>query len=321
MLNRLPLISCCTFLLFSTQTDAQQLSYFTQFRNAQGILNPASVNSDYFLYEYNTAVQATYRGQWVENPETPRTALLSVEHITDMRGERAFELLMGGYIQQDRTGPLSSTGYYGRFGSIFTQDPYFGAFSVGMTVGALQTRVDAMGLRWTDPDDPSVPDQNARQTTLDIGLGGFYYKRLQRGDNIYAGVSVQQLTGNDIQYSIPDKTVVKKQEPHFYLTAGWYHFVSEDSFWEVSAWAKHTKGSAFNLSMIGRFQFTRTIWVGGGFNLNGMTHLEAGFNIPNMLFDNSNLKIAYGVDYNLSAFGLPLGTSHEVTLAYMFGKD
>ncbi len=302
--------------------QAQQLSYYTQFRNTQAVINPASVSSDYFLYEYNTSVQATYRGQWIENPETPRNALLSVEHITDMRGSRAFELLAGGYIIQDKTGPFYSTGYYGRLGSVLTEDPYFGAFSVGMSIGALQYQVRADKLVWADPNDLLVPEQNANRTSVDIGIGAFYYKRLHggyvEGDNIYVGLSAPQLMGTQVAFDVPNKEVKIKQVPHYYLTGGWYHFINDEAFFEVSAWAKHTQGIPLNLSLIGRFQPTRTFWIGGGLNINGMTHLEVGLNIPSLMFKDSNLKIAYAFDYNVRAFGLPLGTSHEITLAYMF---
>jgi type IX secretion system PorP/SprF family membrane protein len=315
-----PIFMVC--LLFTINANAQQLSYFTQFRNTQAILNPASVSSDYFLYEYNTSVQASYRGQWVQHAETPRTALISVEHITDMRGKRAFELLAGGYIVQDKIGPFSSTGFYGRMGSVLTQDPYFGAFSVGMSIGALQYRVQADRLTWADEGDPIVPDQNVNTTSLDIGIGAFYYKRLHGGyvdgDNIYVGVSAPQILGTNIGFEIPNRNVTFKQVPHIYVTAGWYHFLNDDAFVEVSAWAKHTQGVPLNLSLIGRFQPIRTFWFGGGLNINGMTHLEVGLNVPGMFFKDSNLKIAYAFDYNVRAFGLPLGSSHEITLAYMF---
>ncbi len=315
-----------SLLFFGVQINAQQLSYFTQFRNVQSILNPASISSDYFLYEYNTAIQSSYRGQWVENPETPRTALMTVEHITDMRGKRAFELILGGHIMQDRIGPFNSTGYYGRIGGVFTQDPYFGAFSIGLSLGALQYQVRADRLTWFDPDDLLVPEQNVNRTTLDIGLGAFYYKRLQNGyfdgDNIYVGLSVPQFLGNKIDFDAPNSRQVNVQQvAHFYLTAGWYHFINDEAFVEVSTWAKHTKGVPINLTLISRFQPMRTFWVGGGININGMSHLELGFNVPGMFTKESNLKIAYAIDYNVAAFGLPLGTSHEVTLSYMFGAN
>jgi type IX secretion system PorP/SprF family membrane protein len=307
------------FSLLTSLLWGQQLSYYTQFRNAQGVLNPASVSSDYFLYEYNTTVQATYRGQWVENPETPRTVHLSIEHITDLQGRRAFELLAGLNIVQDKTGPLNRTGYYARMGSVLTEDPYYGAFSVAMSIGALQYQIRADRLIWADPTDVRVPEFNVNQVSFDIGIGAFYYKRLNNGDNIYAGISVPQLMGSEINFvKAIDRDVRVLQSPHFYATGGWYHFVNDEAFVEVSAWAKHTNGVPLNLSLIGRFQPVRTFWVGGGLNVNGMTHLEVGLNIPDMLFKNSNLKIAYAIDYNVAAFGLPLGTSHEITLAYMF---
>ncbi|HMN91113.1 MAG TPA: type IX secretion system membrane protein PorP/SprF, partial [Saprospiraceae bacterium] len=106
--------------------------------------------------------------------------------------------------------------------------------------------------------------------------------------------------------------------PHFYGTAGWYHFFNQDAFFETSLWAKYVEGAPLNVDFSGRFQPIRTFWVGAGFNLNGIVHLETGVNVPGILFDNANLKIGYAFDYNISAFGLNFGTSHELSIAILF---
>ncbi|MFT5165953.1 MAG: hypothetical protein ACI8P3_001184, partial [Saprospiraceae bacterium] len=42
---------------------AQQLPLFTQYREQAGIINPAAVHSDYFIYEHNVAFGGSYRKQ------------------------------------------------------------------------------------------------------------------------------------------------------------------------------------------------------------------------------------------------------------------
>lgn len=308
------------FLCSFTFVRAQQLPYHTQFRQFQALINPASVNSDFFLYEYNVLLNSTYRAQWINQAETPRTFQVSGEFVSNFGG--AFELVGGATLLQDRTGPQGLTGAYGRIGSLFTKDPYFGAFSVGFSFGMVDYRVTASRIEWKDPDDPNIPLYDFALTQPDIGVGIFYYKRLQGGyldeDNIYFGLSVPQLLGNRSSIPVQGNVVSFERVPHFYGTAGWYHFFNEDAFFEASLWAKYANGAPFNVDIAGRFQPARTFWVGGGFNLNGIVHLEAGLNVPGLLFDDANLKIGYAFDYNISAFGLNFGTSHELNVAILF---
>lgn len=87
----------CAFACVAVgEVSAQQLPYYTQFRNFQSIINPGSVSSDFFLYEYNVSIAANYRAQWISQAETPRTAFLSGEYISDWGG--AFKLMGGAMI-------------------------------------------------------------------------------------------------------------------------------------------------------------------------------------------------------------------------------
>ncbi len=303
-----------------TWLSAQQLPYQTQFRNFQPLINPASVSSDFFLYEYNVSVLSSYRTQWINQPETPKTFQVSGEYVSNFGG--AFELVAGATLLQDRTGPFGLTGAYGRIGSLFTKDPYLGAFGVGFSFGMVDYRVTANRIVWKDPDDPNIPLYDFAVSRPDIGVGIFYYKRLRGGyfneDNIYFGLSVPQLLNDNSLTPVRGNLVSLVRVPHFYGTAGWYHFFNQDAFFETSLWAKYVDGAPLNVDFSGRFQPIRTFWVGAGFNLNGIVHLETGVNVPGILFDNANLKIGYAFDYNISAFGLNFGTSHELSIAILF---
>ncbi|NUQ23846.1 MAG: PorP/SprF family type IX secretion system membrane protein [Saprospiraceae bacterium] len=317
MKKSLTILAC----LFAFQyASAQQLPYYTQFRNYQSLINPGSVHSDFFLYDYNTSVQANYRAQWITQDETPRTAHLSGEFISNFGN--SFELLSGLMLLNDRTGPYSVTGVFGRIGSIFAEDPYFGGFSVGIGAGAVQYRIDADRIVWAQPDDPNIPELDVSVTKADLSLGAFYYKRLSGGffdeDNIYAGISMPQLLGTIAEIYTPTRKVTLYRVPHLYGTVGWYHFLNEEAFVEVSGWFKRVEGAPINVDLTARFQPVRTFWAGGGFNFNGIVHLEAGLNIPELFHENANVKIGYAFDYNISAFNVPFGTSHELTVALMF---
>lgn len=314
------LLLCCSA---SFTLIAQQLPYYTQFRNYQSIINPGSVSSDYFLYEYNISLLANYRAQWISQAETPRTAFLSGEFISNIGG--AFNLLGGVMTFRDQTGPFGMTGYYGRLGSVFSGDPYFGGFSLGISAGLAEYRISADRIIWRDPNDPRIPEFNIRKTRPDIGVGAFFYKRMEDGpfidDNIYFGISVPQVLGIETEIPNANRTVRIKRVPHYFGTFGWYHFINQDGFLEISGWIKYIPGLRANLDLMGRIQPYRNLWAGAGFNLNGIVHLEFGLNLPGFLDKNGSLKIGYAFDYNISAFDVPFGTSHEITLGYLFGAN
>lgn len=302
---------------------AQQLPYQTQFRQLYSYINPASVSSDYFLYEYNTSINASYRLQWAAQPQTPRTFHMSGEYIHNNNNRDAgFNLAGGATILQDRVGPLGTTAVQARVASLFAKDPYFGAFSVGFSFGMTQYRLLHERIVWETLDDPNIPLADISTTRPELGLGAYYFKRIRkgklRGDNFYAGVSVPQLWAAQVDVASLGNEVPVTRIPHVYLTGGWYHFFNEDSFIEVSTWAKYTNGARPNVHLTGRYQPIRPFWLGAGFNPNGLVHLETGFNLPGFLAENGSLKIGYAFDYNISAFDLPLGSSHELHLSYLF---
>jgi type IX secretion system PorP/SprF family membrane protein len=310
------------FLALPLLSAAQQLPYQTQFRQLYAYINPASVSSDYFLYEYNASVNASYRLQWAAQPQTPRTFHLAGEYIHNSGSrDAAFNLAGGAMLLRDRVGPLGLTGAYARVASLFANDPYFGAFSAGFSFGMTQYRILHDRIVWETLDDPDIPLDDISTTKPEVGLGIYYFKRLRRGklagDNFYAGLSVPQLWAAHVEVSSQDNSVPLTRIPHFYLTSGWYHFFNEESFFEIGVWAKYVNGAKLNVHLTGRFQPLRTFWVGGGFNPNGLMHLETGFNLPGFLAENGALKIGYAFDYNITAFDLPLGSSHELHLSYL----
>jgi type IX secretion system PorP/SprF family membrane protein len=319
------LFLACAAFAAAAPAHSQQLPYQTQFRQFYQYINPAAISSDYFLYEYNASLNASYRLQWTAQPQTPRTFLMSGEYIHNnsrrRRGDGGFNLAGGAMLLGDRVGPLSLTGAYARIASLFADDPYFGAFSAGFSFGMTQYRLLHNRIVWETLDDDQIPLDDIATTNPEIGLGLYYFKRLRRGklagDNFYAGLSVPQLWAAHVSVESQGNEVPITRVPHLNLTGGWYHFFNEDSFLEVGIWAKYANGARPNVHLTGRFQPMRTFWVGGGFNPNGLVHLETGFNLPGFIAEDGNLKIGYAFDYNIAAFDLQFGASHELHVSYL----
>ena len=160
---------------------------------------------------------------------------------------------------------------------------------------------------------------SAGVNTAWMPAGIFYSKRLSGiffdEDNVYAGLSAPQLLNVTNRVTSGDREVLLRHVPHIFLTAGWYHFFNESAYFEFAGWAKYIKGAPLNVDLSFRLQPIRTLWVGAGFNVNGLIHMEGGFNIPGLFYDNAGMRLGYAFDYNLAALDLPLGPSHEFTLA------
>ena len=75
-------------LLFclSEWVAAQQLPLFTQYREQIGIINPAAIQGDYFIYEHNVSMGGSYRRQWVGLDNAPTTQTIHGQYMYAERG-------------------------------------------------------------------------------------------------------------------------------------------------------------------------------------------------------------------------------------------
>ncbi len=303
------------FLLIGASLQAQQLPLFTQYREYSGIINPAYVNSDFFLQDYDLSFGASFRAQWVGQPETPRTMLLRGEYV--MADSRSVNGLVGGYLMNDQVGPTGFTGIYGRIGGILSQDPRDGGLVLAISAGAVQHRIKASEVVFIQPNDPA--QQNQSRIIPDVGAGVFYYQRL--GDNsLYAGISVPQVIGFDLTYKDQNGEFQLNRKNHFYAQAGYYWYVNDESFLEPSVWVRYLPSAPLSMDINLRFQLNGSFWIGGGGGTNGSFHAETGVLLgDNLGFDNT-IKIGYGFDYFFNTFGPFFGSSHELNVAYLLAN-
>jgi Type IX secretion system membrane protein PorP/SprF len=143
----LMLIAC--FLQINT-LFAQQLPIFTQYRESHGYINPASINSDFLTSEYNMNFGSSYRQQWAGVTGSPTDILLHGEYLKKSRSN--FHLLIGGTFLKDETAPISVTLEQVRIASVMADDPFYGAFSVGISAGAAQYRLDLNKVVFVQPN-------------------------------------------------------------------------------------------------------------------------------------------------------------------------
>ena len=108
------------FLLSFYGLNAQQLPLFTEYREMQGVINPAAISRDFILSKHNVLIGTSYRRQWIDVPEAPATLMLNGEWLKDMGGSH---LISGLYVMDDKLGKESTLGIYNRLGVLLSSDP------------------------------------------------------------------------------------------------------------------------------------------------------------------------------------------------------
>ena len=193
---------------FLNATQAQQIPLFTQYREMQGVINPAAINHGFFTDHHTGSVGVSFRRQWVDIQGPPTTQILRGEYFA--ADHSGVTVLAGGYLMNDQTGPTGFTGLYGRIAGVITPDAEYGGLSIGLAVGGVQYRVKTSEVKLHDADDIRA-SQDRTQFYPDLSIGAFWYQRLDGTadeDYVYAGASVPQIMGLDrasrVRF-VPDK--------------------------------------------------------------------------------------------------------------------
>lgn len=297
-----------------TLSVAQLLPPFTQYREYSSIINPASINSDYFLDDYHISLGLSSRTQWLGIARNPKTSLIRGEYF-HKRYRAKFHLITGGWLFHDQTGPLSTTNLNARIAVLGSSAPQEGGFCTGLSIGGGQFRLDALSIDFKDKSDIV---QNITQWYPNIGLGIYAYKALSdRNNYVYGGLSMPQLYTLDLSFQNANGDYSVERLQHYYGTIGFCQFPTDRSFWEASSWIKYVPNEPVQLDFNMRYRLKGAFWLGLGFATSKNLHAEMGYMIESK---RHAIKIGYGYDssinYNTSYFG----ASHEINVAVLIGR-
>jgi len=296
----------------------QQLPLFTQYSEYKQLINPAALNNDYFRRDYKNHVSGSYRYQWTSVPGGPKTQVLKYDRVLD--GYDGINWSVGGHLINDQTGPTGFSGAFLRLNAILTPDIKEEGLGIGLTVGAVQYRVNVNELEFLDPE--LLEYDNERKLAPDVGLGVFYYKNTGGGANrdnmFYAGLSVPQLLGWNLFFDKYSEKFSIKRVPHFYGVLGYNHDVTEEFYIEPTVWLRYVYQSIFSADFNIRCYFKDNFWIGGGISTAANFHLDVGVLIgPNIGYE-SVFKIGYAFDRAWTTYGPFFGYAHELNLSYSF---
>jgi len=323
-------------LLLSIDATAQQLPLFTQYRDNWTQINPASLYNGYINYEHDVAIGISHRQQWTD-PDligAPITTMAQFQYVVE-----DYNFFTGGYILNDQTGHIGTTGVYGNFAYQIPlgKGRIDQTLSVGISGGLVQYSVDIPDGLATSNNSSSLFSEKIFYP--DFGAGLFYHY----DEKFYAGVSIPQLFGLNLEVrneENPASSFSLVRVRHYYAVIGGYFdfdfLDSETAFFEPSIWIRYVDNVPLSFDVNFRYKPSDYFWLGLGYgsatvlstvreqmDINPgkhILHLEAGITLPYMFNPEGNLKIGFGYDVQLSEYLNSFGNSFEIHVIYSWER-
>lgn len=289
------------FTFLSTLAYGQQYPMYTNYIfNCFGF-NPAIAGTENYW-----DARLTYRTQWVGLEEAPVTQLGTIHGPLDSLVEN---LGMGVMFFNDAAGKLRRTGgtavlSYG----IPILD--FAELRVGLSAGGFSTRL-VNNQSSISASEPLFVDGMPKSFDPELSAGAYLSFR----NGLYAGFSIPQLNKNEITFideNLPDRDLL----PHYYGMLGYRFNVSEKMALEPSVLIKYFNNATpvqYDFGM--RALLNNKFWIGGSYRHSAAATAMVGYEIsPSLMF-------AYAFDYTTSDLRNAAATSHEISVAFKFGRN
>ncbi len=275
-------------------------------------------NTDFMFnyFHHNAAVAGTtkcpdirlgYRTQWVGFEGQPQTAYASIHAaINGRKSITKSKHGIGGYVESDVTGPLSTTSLYLAYAYHFQFNRKW-MVSAGLFAGFQQFRFNVNNVNVDDYTDPLLLSSSSTFIVPDLAPGIYLYD-----ENWTFGLSVKQLLGNPIteigSESFPETKGNTRLRRHVSLMAS-RQFGDEDGFhFTPAALLKFVGGStpAIDLNVFANYK--RVIGVGVSY--------RSGDAIAAMmrLHFLKIFTLGYAYDITTSRIRVASSNSHEITL-------
>jgi len=296
---------------------AQQEGQFSQYMINYYMINPAASGTEEF-----TDLKMSVRTQWVGLKDAPVNYYLSghtpIGKIhKDNKRQRNREpdkphQGVGGFINGQKTGPLSHLGVYASY-SYHLPVSKTGFLSFGGAFGAKQYMVDKGALDWggttgTTDTDPAVA--NSTRINPDGSLGLWYYS-----NHVFGGISSAQLFGNKIGFS--EASIGKKGslDRHYFITSGYRFKPTKDFSVIPSVLLKYVSPAPLQIDLNCKVRYRDLFWAGMSYRKTDGIVLLAGVII------NDRIEFGYSYDATTSNIRRFSAGTHEIVIGYRIVKD
>lgn len=262
------------------------------------LLNPAYAGThEYF------SVSGLHRSQWVQFEESPTSQVFSID------GPVANDKLgVGLLITNDQLGVISQFDVSGNFS--YKLNLGAGKLSFGLRAGISSYSANLNDLTYWDQDDPLYAQGNiSGELVTKFGFGAYYYT-----DKFFAGLSVPTI------YSLDDNIISENSEvsdyftQHYYLNSGYVFETSSILAIKPSVLVKFEPAAPVQVDLNCNFMFFQKFWLGAGYRSGDALVGMVEYNVT------PQLRAGYAYDYTLSDIADYSSGSHEIMIAYDFGK-
>ena len=308
------------FLLTIAQlVFGQQLSQLSTTGGMLRDYNPSMLSENYFLFESSFSVDVNYRAQWLALEGHPVTQSLAAQNLFETK--RGFSLLVGGRLVNDETGPTGLLGGYLNVAGLLSEDPYYGAIGLGISVGAAQYRVNTREFKPRHGGDILTQEQ-LKQTYPDVGFGISYYKKMRNNwlENgyVWGGVSVPQMISSEVAFENGAGEFKVKKLAHVVVSGGLQKYFTKTSMVQPTFALRYVAGAPVNIDFNVDYYNSQLFWIGAGASSNSTLLFEAGVLLADNVGLKDKLRLGYQFGYSLKDYGVSVGNIHEFKLSYSF---
>lgn len=280
-------------LAISIQMHSQQLPLYSQYMFNNFLLNPGITGSvDYF------PIRITARQQWAGIKGAPSTQAISAHYLLNNQ-----KFGVGGYLFNDKFGPLSQTGLQASFAYHVPLMGINSKLGLGLAFKAFQFKFDETDLVTIDPNDAAVTHGKIAKFVPDADFGAYLYN-----EKYYVGLSATQL----IQFKIDlgDSNLDKNQIiRHYYLNGGYRIAVNEEFEIEPSVLIKGTMRTPWQIDLNAKAIYKSMYWGGLSYRTSKDLVFMVGMKYKKFYF-------GYAFDYTFSSIKNYSNGSHEILIGY-----
>lgn len=276
---------------------SQQLPLYSQYMMNGFLLNPGITGNSELI-----PIRLTVRQQWTGIDDAPSTQAISAHGLLKNK-----QMGVGGYIFNDKFGPISSTGLQASYAYHLTlnQNTKIG---LGLSISAFQFKLDEGNLHAIDANDAVLTGAVESTFVPDANFGAYLYS-----ENYFVGISGAQL----IQYKIKlheELAGNNQMIRHYYLTGG-YNFKINDEFdVQPSVLVKGTEKSPIQGDINVKAIYKKNYWLGVSYRSS-----ESVIALLGIKYD--RYYIGYAFDFTFSNLKNYSTGSHEFMIGVDLGKS
>jgi len=314
------IVAASCLLSISTTAIAQQLPVMNHYIYNPYLYNPARTGQN----DLGT-VYANFKKQWISMPQSPLTAILSIE--TPIPNGKLKNMGIGAMVYTDQmhiVGKVGGMATYAYHISFENEKDYKHRLSTGISLGVLNRRFNYAAATVMNPNDAQVLANAVNGTSVDFSGGlDYQYK------NLHVGASMLQGLNNSMSFINPNDTTSIQfiNTRHWIFTAS-YRFelgAAEQKnrlYIEPVFLGRQVQGLPFQAEGTVLFGMKNIGWLGAGYRSSNTETATSAISITAGVEINSRVLAAYTLDMGVEkALNSSMGTQHEFMVAYRFGKD